>query len=125
MCCPCSIVDRPDDAIVDQVLETRKLPGPFIMAIGSIKYFPLAMGARPGIGFGADTWLIFLLIGFDFPHCQHIVIWLQLAVQIGFIICREWLKVCHYRMLGLHGLCGDGIHGMAPELSSYELYVFT
>ena len=82
------------------------------------------MRARPGIGFSADTWLVFLLISFDFPYRQHVVVWLQLAMQIGFIISGEGLKVGHYRMLGLHCLCGDGIHGMAPELSSHKLYVF-
>ena len=59
------------------------------MSIGGVKYFSLAMGARPGIGFSACSWLVFLLISFDFPHRQHIVVWLQLAVQIGFIISSE------------------------------------
>ena len=82
------------------------------------------MRAGPGIGFSTCTWLVFFLIGFDFPHRQHIVVWLQLAVQIGFIVCCEGLEVCHDLMLRLHNLCRNGIHGMAPELSSHKLYVF-
>ena len=81
------------------------------------------MGARPGIGLSTCSWLIFLLIGFDFPNRQHVVVGLQLAVQICFIIRGKWFEPRHDGMLWLDDLGRDGIHGMPPKLTSYQLHI--
>ena len=91
VCCKRFIVYAPQDGIVDQLLKPRLVPGSFIMTISGIKNFSLTMCSCPGIRLCSLSGFVFVLISLYFPNCQHIIIRLQLTMQIGFIICSKWL----------------------------------
>ena len=89
VCFSSVVVDGPEDAAQDQGMKTFILPGVFIMTVGGVKNPTFAVAARPGIRFGFGIGFVLELVCLDFAYGQNIVVWLQLAVQVGFIKCFE------------------------------------
>ena len=100
------------------------------MAVGGVKDPPFAIRPRPGVRFlfsigsaraaFGGIGKVFELVGLYFAHGQHIVIRLQMAVQISFVVGFKRGQTHRQGIVWLREPGLNGVHFVPPKLPAHH-----